>query len=401
MITVVGIGADGLSGLGEQARDVIANAEVLVGGQRHLDMVPGDAVMKLSWPSPFKPGVERIVREHGARRLVVLASGDPLLRGVATLLVGLFGTDGVRILPGVSSVALARARLGWSSESTEVVRLTSDHAHEVARVLVPEQRILVLSAYASTPPAVAEVLTSRGYGSSRMRVLENLGGPDEQLIDGVARDWSHPPGAPLNIVAVECEPDPGTVPRPIVPGLPDDAFEHDGQLTKRDLRASCLARLMPLPGHYLWDVGAGSGSIAIEWMRVHPANQAVAVEADPERAARIGRNANYLGVPELFVVHGRAPRSLAELVPPDAVFIGGGVSTPGVVETCLRALRRGGRLVAHGVTLEAEAVLTDAYTKHGGELIRHAIERAAPLGGYTSWQPARTLTQWSITKENR
>jgi precorrin-6Y C5,15-methyltransferase (decarboxylating) len=245
----------------------------------------------------------------------------------------------------------------------------------------------------------AAALTERGYGRSRMTVLENLGGPDERRFDGVAGDWGHQPGAALNLVAVECELEPGGVPLATVPGLPDDAFEHDGQLTKRDLRASCLARLMPVPGQYLWDVGAGSGSVAIEWMRAHPANRAVAVEADPQRAERIGRNAKRLGVPDLVVVQGRAPEILHELSPPDAVFLGGGVSTPGLIDTCVKALRPGGRLVAHAVTLEAEAALGAAYAAHGGELIRHSVEHAAPLGGYTGWQPARTLTQWHVVKE--
>ncbi|WP_222851671.1 precorrin-6y C5,15-methyltransferase (decarboxylating) subunit CbiE [Phytoactinopolyspora mesophila] len=399
MITVVGIGADGLSGLSEQAREAVAEADVLIGGQRHLDLVPLDGVTKLSWPSPFRPGLQRLFDEHRGRKITVLASGDPMVSGVGSILAKLFGMDAVRILPTVSSVSLARARLGWSSHGVDVVRLVDENADRVARFLTPRRRLLVLSADASTPGVVAEALTERGYGPSRMIVLENLGGPGERRFDGVAREWNHPPGAALNVVAVECESDHGTVPLPTVPGLPDEAFEHDRQLTKRDLRASCLARLMPVPGHHLWDVGAGSGSVAIEWMRAHPDNSAAAIEADPERAERIGRNARRLGVPDLFVVQGRAPKALRDLQPPDAVFLGGGVSTPGLIETCVKALRPGGRLVAHAVTLEAEAVLGTAYAAHGGELNRHSVEHAAPLGRYTGWQPARTLTQWHFIKE--
>jgi precorrin-6Y C5,15-methyltransferase (decarboxylating) len=387
-IVVVGIGADGWAGLPEHARAELAACEVLLGSARQLALVPLD-VPKKPWPSPLLPALDGLFAEHEGRRIGVLASGDPLLSGIGTTLVKRFGA--VRIVPGVSSVTLARARLGWSAEETEVVSVVGRDVHRVGRALAPGARLLVLSSAAGSPAKIAELLTARGFGDSRVTVFEQLAGPAERRIEGVARTWSHEVD-PLNIVAVECVGGPAL---PTLPGLPDDAFEHDGQLTKRDLRAVALARLAPVPGELLWDVGAGAGSVAIEWSRAHPSNRAVAIERDPARVARIGRNAERLGVPDVRVITGSAPDAFAELPPPDAVFLGGGLTA---WRPCWDALGPGGRLVAHAVTLESEQILAQAYAERGGELIRIAVEHAAPLGGFTGWTPARTVTQWSISK---
>jgi precorrin-6Y C5,15-methyltransferase (decarboxylating) len=381
LITVVGIGADGWAGLSESARAAISGAEVVFGGPRQLAYLP-ESAPKVPWPSPLLPALDGLLAEHAGRRVCVLASGDPLLSGIGTTLVKRLGIEDVEILPALSSVTLARAQLGWSAEQTEVVTVVGRDVHRVTRVLAPGRRVLVLG---STSAALGDLLTARGYGDSRMTVLEELGGPGERRFDG----WTHP-GSVLSIVAVECAAGPALS---LVGGLPDNAFEHDGQLTKRDLRASALARLAPTPGELLWDIGAGAGSIAIEWSRAHPLNRAIAVERDPQRAARIGRNANTLGVPELQVVTGSVPEALADLPEPDAIFVGGGVTVPGVLDGCLAT---GVRLVAHGVTLESEQALARAYTEHGGELIRLSVEQATPLGGFTGWTPARTVTQWSV-----
>jgi precorrin-6Y C5,15-methyltransferase (decarboxylating) len=378
---VVGIGADGWAGLSESARAAISGAEVVFGGPRQLAYLP-ESAPKVPWPSPLLPALDGLLAEHAGRRVCVLASGDPLLSGIGTTLVKRLGIEDVEILPALSSVTLARARLGWSAEETEVVTVVGRDVHRVNRVLAPGRRLLVLG---STSAALGDLLEARGYGDSRMTVLEELGGPGERRFDG----WTHP-GSVLSIVAVECAAGPALS---LVGGLPDSAFEHDGQLTKRDLRASALARLAPTPGELLWDIGAGAGSIAIEWSRAHPLNRAIAVERDPQRAARIGRNANTLGVPELHVVTGSAPEALADLPEPDAIFVGGGVTVPGVLDGCLAT---GVRLVAHGVTLESEQALARAYTEHGGELIRLSVEQATPLGGFTGWTPGRTVTQWSV-----
>jgi precorrin-6Y C5,15-methyltransferase (decarboxylating) len=290
-------------------------------------------------------------------------------------------------------VALARARMGWSAESCEVVSLVGRDPHAVLRHLAPGHRVLVLSSDEETPVSVAALLNARGYGASAMTVLGDLGGPDESRLDGTAAAWSQPCPR-LNVIALALD---GPVVGAWTAGLPDDAFENDGQLTKRDLRAGVLARLAPQPGQLLWDVGGGAGSVGIEWMRSHPTCRAVAVEQSADRAARIGRNAAALGVPTLEVVHGEAPAALSSLPDPDAIFVGGGATAPGLLTTCLARLRPGGRLVVNGVTLETEALLAELYAEHGGELTRHSVEHAAPIGTFTGWTPARAVTMWAVT----
>jgi precorrin-6Y C5,15-methyltransferase (decarboxylating) len=312
---------------------------------------------------------------------------------VGSILVERLGADRVRIVPAISSVALARARMGWPAETVEVVTLVGRDEHAVLRALAPEHRLLVLCSDGSTAGRIGALLTEHGFGASRLTALGDLGTARESRLAARAEAWSATTPA-LTVLAVECA---GTG-WGRAPGLPDAAYEHDGQLTKRDARASALARLAPAPGQHLWDVGAGAGSVGIEWLRTHPTTSATAIEADPERAARITGNARSLGVPGLVVVEGRAPEALAGLPAPDAVFVGGGVSRPGVLDAVLAALRPGGRVVAHGVTLETEAVLARAYAEHGGELVRLHVETAAPIGTFTGWTPARAITQWSWTR---
>lgn len=398
MIDVVGIGADGWDGLYAAARAAVTDAEVLLGSDRQLALLPDSDAQRVPWPSPLLPQLDALLAEHAERRVCVLASGDPLLSGIGTTLIRTFGAERVRVLPTVSSVTLARARLGWSFEETEVISAVGRNVHRVARMLAPGARLLVLSSDGTTPGRVADVLTARGYGASTLTVLADLGADDESRVTGVASTWPGGDSPPLNILAIECRADRSTTPLSLVGGLPDDAFEHDGQLTKRDPRASALARLAPMPGQLLWDVGAGAGSVAIEWLRAHPSTRAVAFERNPERAACVTRNAERLGVPELEVVEGAAPDVLARDEAPDAIFVGGGTSVPGLLTTCFQRLAPGGRLVAHGVTLESEAALAAAYQEHGGELTRIAVEHASALGGFTGWRPARTVTQWSVTR---
>jgi precorrin-6Y C5,15-methyltransferase (decarboxylating) len=393
-ITVVGIGADGWAGLAGSAQETVLAADVVIGAPRHLDLLPAvDGQQRHSWPSPLRAGLPALVEELAGRRIVALASGDPLLSGVGSTLIALLGTDHVTVVPAVSSVALARARLGWPAESAAVIR--AGEVHAVLRELVPGRRVLVLSADATTPAQLAALLVERGYGPSRMTVLGDLGGEAESRLEFTAETFTGDMPR-LNIVALELAGPPGSG-RGWVPGLPDQAYDHDGQLTKRDLRASALARLSPAPGQLLWDVGAGAGSVGIEWMRAHPSCRAIAVEVNQTRAQRISDNSRNLGVPALRVVCGAAPQVLAELPAPDAVFVGGGLSRPGVLDACLTRLRPGGRQVAHAVTLETEALLVAAYRAHGGELTRIHVEHAAPLGSFTGWTPGRAVTQWALT----
>jgi precorrin-6Y C5,15-methyltransferase (decarboxylating) len=398
-VHVIGIGAEGWSELDDGTRSTVLNAAVVLGGRRHLDLLPAvEGQRREQWPSPLREGLPPLLASIPDGEVVALASGDPLVSGVGTTLIDLIGRERVTVRPAVSSVALARAGMGWPAEGHAVVSVVGRDVSLVRRELAPGRRVLVLSSDEGTPRQVAAELAEAGYGESPMTVLGDLGSERESVhrFDSAALVPAEASFPRLNIVAVECA---GSAVGGWVAGLPDDAFEHDGQLTKRDLRASALARLAPVPGEHLWDVGAGAGSIGIEWMRAHPTCTATAVEAAPERAARIGRNAKRLGVPGLQVVSGRAPEALAGLPRPAAIFVGGGATNPGVIESCLAALGGGGRLVVHGVTLETEQLLADRYRTHGGELTRLSVETAEPIGSFTGWTPARAVTQWAFTRD--
>ncbi|TDB80193.1 precorrin-6y C5,15-methyltransferase (decarboxylating) subunit CbiE, partial [Actinomadura sp. KC216] len=390
---------DGWDGLAETSREALRGAEVLLGGSRQLALVPEGKAERVAWPSPLLPALPGLIRRYDGRVIAVLASGDPMFYGIGSTLAELLGPARLRVLPHPSSVSLACARLGWPLERVDVVSLVGRPAETLNALVAPGRRVLVLGAGREAPAVVAALLAGRGFGPSRMTVLCDLGAAGETVRDGVAGEWTEPAGSALNIVAVECAPGPGAAPLPRTPGLPDDAFEHDGQITKSEVRAVTLARLAPLPGELLWDVGAGAGSVAIEWARAHPSCAAVAVESHPERAERIGRNAAALGVPGVCVVTGRAPDALEGLPAPDAVFVGGGLTVPGLLERCWDALRPGGRLVANAVTLESEARVARARETHGGELVRVGVERAAPLGGFTAWRPAMPVTIWTTRKD--
>ncbi|MCF3963923.1 precorrin-6y C5,15-methyltransferase (decarboxylating) subunit CbiE, partial [Streptomyces fuscigenes] len=296
-LTVVGIGADGWAGLAEPARRALLGADVVIGAPRQLDLLPPEArAERVAWPSPLRPAVPGLLAAHADRAVCVLASGDPLHYGIGRALAETVGPDRLRVLPHPSSVSYACARLGWPVEDVDVVTAVGRPLERVAAALHDGRRLLVLSADASTPAALAALLRERGYGPSPLHVLERLGDDArERHVHGTADTWDAPPGDPLNIVAVDCRRASGTPRLGAAPGLPDTAYEHDGQLTKRHVRAATLAALAPAPGELLWDVGGGSGSIGVEWMRTHPACRAVAVERDPVRAERIGRNARALG----------------------------------------------------------------------------------------------------------
>ncbi|MFF7775795.1 precorrin-6y C5,15-methyltransferase (decarboxylating) subunit CbiE [Streptomyces tanashiensis] len=400
VVSVVGIGADGWDGLPESSRRVLRAAEVLIGGPRQLDLLPaGDCPgSRIAWPSPLRPAVPGLLAAHEGRRIAVLASGDPLFYGIGRTLAELVGPDRLDVRPHPSSVSYACARLGWPLEATETVSLVARPLDALTAALHDGRRLLLLGEGPDSPARVAALLRERGWGGTRIRVLEQLGGPAERILDATAADWPYERADALHVLALDCVRDPDTLRLGTTPGLPDEAYEHDGQLTKRYVRAATLAALAPAPGELLWDVGGGSGSIGVEWMRAHRSCRAVAVEKSPERAARIARNAGALGVPGLKVVTGPAPAALTGLPTPDAVFIGGGLTAPGLLDTCWEALPPGGRLVANTVTLESEALLADRYRRHGGELIRLAVSAAVPVGGFTGWRQAMPVTQWSVTK---
>ncbi|HVQ58277.1 MAG TPA: precorrin-6y C5,15-methyltransferase (decarboxylating) subunit CbiE [Solirubrobacterales bacterium] len=398
-LTVVGIGADGWAGLGEPARAALAAAELIVGSARQLELLPpGEAELR-PWPSPLEPLLEQLAA--GVERpTCVLASGDPMLHGVGASLARRAPGATMTVHPHPSALAYACARLGWPAAEVELVSAVGRPADVLARDLQPGRRIVAYASGEDGAASLAAVACAHGYGPSRFVVLEQLGGPGEQIHESTAEEWGTGQADPLHAVAIECRPQPGAPLHPRTPGLPDDAFETDGQLTKRPVRALALAALAPSPRQLLWDVGAGSGSIGIEWLRAEPSAEAVAIEPRPERAQRAAANATRLGVPRLRVVEGSAPEALADLDPPDAVFVGGGVAEPGLLDRCWEALRPGGRLVADAVTLEGEAALIAAQAAHGGELTRLEIASAEPLGSFTGWVPRRPIVQWAARKED-
>ncbi|MBV7567815.1 precorrin-6y C5,15-methyltransferase (decarboxylating) subunit CbiE [Pseudomonas sp. PDM27] len=395
-LTVVGIGEDGFKGLGKNARHALLKASRIIGGQRQLDLLPacirGERQL---WPSPFS--LDPVLARRG-EPVCVLASGDPMFFGVGASLARQLPAAEMLTLPAPSSCSLAAARMGWPLQDVVTLSVVARPIAALNAQLSSGVRLLVLSNDGRSPAAIAALLRERGFGLSRLTVLEHLGGEAERRVDGIASDWNDPPIADLNLIAIECIAEPNTLRLSRLAGLPDSAFRHDGQLTKRDVRAITLARLAPIPGELLWDVGAGSGSIGIEWMRSHPGCRALAIEADDGRQALIEHNRDALGVPGLQLVRGSAPQALVGLERPDAIFIGGGVTREGVLDTCWAKLKPGGRLIANAVTLQSEMTLMAWREQHGGELTRIHIAQAQPLGDFDTWRQALPITLLDVTK---
>lgn len=397
-LEIVGIGEDGLAGLSPTAHAAIARARVLVGGKRHLAMVPDGAQERWAWPSPFDAGIEKLLALRGTK-ICVLASGDPMWFGVGATLARRLAKNEYRIHPAPSAFTLAAARMGWPLQDVATISVHGRPIETLHPHIQPGAKLLVLSDSGDTPAAIARILCARGYAASMVTVLEHLGGDSEARFDARADVFPPERRRDLNVVAVACVADAMAPLRPILAGLPDDAFIHDGQLTKRDVRAATIARLAPYPGALLWDVGAGCGSIGIEWMRAHPACRAIAIERDAQRRDMIATNARNLGVPGLHIVAGAAPAALEGLETPDAVFVGGGASEAGMLEKCWAALRPGGVLVANAVTLQSEAVLIAARATYEGELVRISVAHASPVGKFDAWRTAMPVTILTARKQ--
>ena len=395
-LTVVGIGEDGFAGLGKNARRALLGASRVIGSQRQLDLLPACIrAERQTWPRPFALAP---VLAQGNTPTCVLASGDPMLFGVGASLARVVAREDMQVLPAPSSFSLAAARMGWPLQDVVTLSVVARPVAALNAHLHSGVRLLVLSNDASSPAIIARLLREQGFGPSRLTVLEHLGGPAERRGAASASAWNDPPVAALNLIAIDCLADASARPLSRIGGLPDSAFEHDGQLTKRDVRAVTLARLAPLPGQLLWDVGAGSGSIGIEWMRTWPSCRTLAIEADEGRQQLIERNRDALGVPGLQLIRGKAPQALAGLERPDAIFIGGGVTREGVLDTCWQQLKPGGRLVANAVTLQSEMLLMSWRERHGGELTRIHIAQAQPLGEFDTWRQALPITLLDVTK---
>jgi precorrin-6Y C5,15-methyltransferase (decarboxylating) len=396
-LAIVGIGEDGVDGLSATARGLIGAADIVFGGRRHLTLAaPLIRGAARPWPSPFDGAVDEVLQQRG-RPVCVLASGDPFHYGVGTLLAHKIAAGEMIVVPAPSAFSLAAARLGWSLPQTVLLSVHGRRLDLMRPHLQPGARILALTSDGDGPAALALLLAQSGFGRSRLTVLEALGGSRERIRVTQAAAFDLGTVDALNIVAIEvaAEPDARIIARAC--SLADDLFEHDGQITKREVRAVTLSSLAPRRGELLWDIGAGSGSVAIEWMLADTSMRAIAVERRADRAARITRNAAAFGVPGLEVIEGVAPDALAGLATPDATFIGGGGDAR-VIDAAIAALRAGGRLVVNAVTLETEAQLIARHAASGGELMRIAIARAGAIGDKTGWRTAMPVTQWVWTK---
>jgi precorrin-6B C5,15-methyltransferase / cobalt-precorrin-6B C5,C15-methyltransferase len=394
---LVGIGEDGIDGLVPAARRLIAQADFIVGGKRHLALAGSLKAETMVWPSPIENALDAI-EERRARSVCVLASGDPFFFGVGAMLMRRFQPDEMISIPAPSAFALAASRLGWSQQDCAFLTLHGRPLEAIIPHLQPKARILALSWDEATPAKLAALLTARGMGRSGLTICEAMGGPRERIRTAEAQGFAIDKIAALNTIALEVvtEKDARILPR--AAGLPDEWFEHDGQITKREIRAMALSSLAPRRGELLWDIGSGSGSVAIEWMLADPANSAVAIELRHDRAQRIARNALSFGAPSLSVVTGEAPHVLVHLPAPDAIFIGGGASAPGIMDRAYDALPTGGRLVVNAVTLETQAACVDWRARWGGELTQIAIAHAEPVGRYSGWLAAMPIVQWRLVK---
>jgi precorrin-6B C5,15-methyltransferase / cobalt-precorrin-6B C5,C15-methyltransferase len=396
-LSVVGMGEDGLDGLTPAARAIVESAELLAGSERLLALVPEGPAERVAWPSPFDAMAARLEEWRG-RRAVVLATGDPLNYGVGRKLLRHLTIDDIRFLPHVSAFSLAAARLGWSLPDVETLSLHGRSAAAIETAIAPDAKILALTAGEDTVREVARRLVARGYGDSTLTVLEHMGGPAERRASFPASAVPDSEIADLATLAVACRAGPGAPLLARIPGLPDDAFRHDGQITKREVRAITLAALAPYPGALLWDVGAGSGSVAIEWMRAARNARAIAFERHDGRLALIAENAVDLGTPSLDIVAGDFLDTHTGRSAPDAVFLGGGVSDARLFEAAWAALKSGGHFVANAVTLDGEARLGALNAAYGGELVRIEVAYAEPVGQHMTMRPRLGVTQWRAVK---
>ncbi len=392
---IVGIGEDGMEGLSAATRAVIEAAEIIVGGDRHHRLSDNVTAERVAWPSPFDALID-LLTSHRGRRVVVLATGDPLWFSVGARIGRAIPPSEITYHPQLSAFQLAAARMGWSLADVETLTVHGRPVEQMIAFIQPDQRLLILTTGAETPAKIARFLTERGFGKSPMTVLASMGGVEERRFDGIAESWDHEVPA-FNTLAVDCVAAPDAALLPRVPGLADELFVHDGTMTKQETRAVTVAKLMPMRGAHLWDIGTGCGSVAVEWMRAARYASAVGIEPRADRRAMAAQNALALGTPKLEILAGEAPAALEGLAPPDAIFIGGGLSDA-VFAAAWAALRPLGRLVANAVTLESEAVLLALHKRHGGQLVRLSVERADPVGRLTGWRPLMPVAQWSLVK---
>ena len=397
-LTIVGVGEGGLSALDDATLALIAMAETVFGSERFTTQIKKKPHQNIvMWTPPFSSMIEQIIMNRG-KSTVVLASGDPNWFGAGATLGRFLDPDEYEILPAPSSFQLAAASMRWPLQNIQTVSFHARSVDNLPRFIFPGARILALTSDARTLMQVATGLIEAGYASSNLTVLENLGGENQRKIAFPAFQAHQQNIGDFYVLAIECIAENGASSFGIVPGLPDDVFEHDGQLTKREVRAITLSGLVPYPGALLWDVGAGSGAVGIEWMRTSPFCRAIGFEKDHKRCARMERNKKALGTPDMKVVCGDAGSNIVGQPTPDAIFLGGDVANETLFETCWKALKPGGRLVANAVTLQGITALNNRQNTYGGTLTTIAISSLKPLGTSHAMRPALPVTQWAVTK---
>ncbi|MEL6510269.1 MAG: precorrin-6y C5,15-methyltransferase (decarboxylating) subunit CbiE [Pseudomonadota bacterium] len=392
---IVGIGEDGMAGLAPATRAIVEAAEIVIGGDRHHKLSSGVTATRVAWPSPFDALIDTL-RDLKGKRVVVLATGDPLWYSVGARIGRAINLDEITYHPQLSAFQLAAARMGWSLPDVETLTVHGRPVAQVIPAIQPNRKLLILTTGAETPLEICDFLMDRGYGASKVTVLAAMAGPSEQRFDGIARTWDHDVPA-FNTMAVHCVAGPDAMVLSRGPGLPDSAFQHDGTMTKQEVRAATLAKLMPMRDALLWDIGAGCGSVAIEWMRAAPEARAIGIEQRADRRAFAAANAQALGTPKLELIDGASPDALTDLAAPDAVFIGGGLTLE-TAALAWSALKPFGRLVVNAVTLESEALVIQLHAKYGGDLAKIMVNRAEPIGPKTGWRPLMPVTQWSVMK---
>ena len=397
-ITVIGIGDDGLDGLPQSHINLINEAEVLVGGKRHHDKVRNTSAEVLDWGQGFDQIFLKLEKRRG-KKIVVLASGDPMHFGVGSILVRAFGKEAITIYPALSAFSLAAARMGWSIPEVDCLTIHGRPLENLNKFIIHNARLLILSKNGSSPVEVANLLDKKGFGESKITVLEHLGGINEDKICEKAAQWKKTRCANLNTIAIKCVAD-GNIPMlSRVPGLPDEVYENDGQLTKREVRAITLAQLQPLSGQVLWDIGSGSGAISIEWLRLGGHRRAIAIEKKPERAEALRRNADNLGAADIKIYEGDFLSIKDEIkCQPDAIFIGGGASNLDLLKVAWSSLNPGGRIVVNVVSIEAVQALVNFRKTNGGELSRITIERSSQIGSFNAFKPLMPVTQFVASK---
>ena len=397
-LDIVGIGEDGYDALSSDAKSALQSAEIIIGGSRHHGLAPHLKAERVRWPSPFSAMTDKILGYRG-RKVALLVTGDPLWYSAGSRIARIAEPGDVRFHPQISAFQLACARMGWSLADVETLTAHGRPASQIVPYFANGARLVVLTSGSETALEAARLLAGNGYGQSEIRALGAMGGPRESSVEGTAREWSESGPAEsipeFHTLCIECIASPESKPLRRGPGLPDEAFESDGNITKREVRAIALSALSPTRGELLWDIGMGCGSVSVEWLRAAAHAEAIGIERRGDRCDIAKRNSENLGAPRLRIVRGSAPEALRDLPKPDAVFIGGGLNTK-IVETALAALRPFGRLVANGVTLESESLLSKLHADYGGRLVRISVERAEKLGAGRGWRRPMAVTQWAV-----